>query len=333
MTSEDRLGLDSAMESGERTLTAPSIKDIDEGTFGSKFLGRIALGRPRLWPLLILVAWLPLLVYLSLLSRTPRVPIIANSLASPLAHIATSAVLTALVYWTLSARADDRRGRIRSALISAGVAAMVGLVLELVQSRYSSVRLFESSDLLASVLGAALSAMVLVTLTDLGFSRRMISGGTAGMVLLMTGGVLASTIIWNPAYPYRGDHWHAQYLVSVCGELAPAFSAFPGGIHTHQSRVLHIHPGTADEEGAKANLGLFFQRAGGELSDGVLELPTGERYVDGDACGGGSVGELKVWDYDTSTRQRVARIKDPAKYVPSNFQSILIEFGTKFAFN
>ena len=185
MTSEDRLGLDSAMESGERTLTAPSIKDIDEGTFGSKFLGRIALGRPRLWPLLILVAWLPLLVYLSLLSRTPRVPIIANSLASPLAHIATSAVLTALVYWTLSARADDRRGRIRSALISAGVAAMVGLVLELVQSRYSSVRLFESSDLLASVLGAALSAMVLVTLTDLGFSRRMISGGTAGMVLLM----------------------------------------------------------------------------------------------------------------------------------------------------
>lgn len=327
MTLDNELNSDSGISIFERPAKPSDTSESDNGDFGRRgLMRRLRPGWDRSLPVLILVAWLPLLAYLALLTRTPRVPVIPGTLASPLAHIATSAVLVALLYWILSVRITDRRGRIRSALISAGLASGAGFALELVQSWYSNVRLFEGSDILSNVLGATLSAMLLVTLADLGVSRRILSVGTVGMVTLITGGVFASIIIWNPAYPYRGDHWHVQYLVDVCGELLPPFGAFPGGIHTHSTRVIHLHPRTADEEGANATLGLFFQRAGGELNNETLELPSGETYSNGDLCGDGSEAELTVWDYDPRTQERVFRIDDPGDYVPHNFQTILIEF-------
>ena len=128
-------------------------------------------GRDRAMTVVLLVVWLPLLVYLALLPRTPRVPFIPASLASPLAHVATSAVLAALFYWILSARAFRRRDRILSAVVSAGLASVVGIAFELVQSRYSDVRSFESTDIISGVLGAVLAVFVVVTLADMGVSR------------------------------------------------------------------------------------------------------------------------------------------------------------------
>ena len=103
--------------------------------------------------------------------------------------------------------------------------------------------------------------------------------------------------------------------------------AFPGGIHTHGSGLIHLHPRSQDDEGANANLGLFFYNALGELTVDSLMLASGERYSNGDLCPDGSVGELAMWDFDERTRTRGVRIEDPAAHVPRNFQTILIEFG------
>lgn len=292
----------------------------------SRLARRILLDRDHLAPVVILVAWLPLLAYLALLPRTPRVPVIPDSLASPLAHVVTSALFTALLYWFFAARAIDRRGRIRSALVSAGLASGAGLTLELVQGLFSDIRLFQGTDLSASVLGATLSAILLVTLAGLGVPRRYLSVGTAVGVVALTGSVLASLAIWNPAYPYRGDHWHAQYLVVVCGEWLPSFDAFQGGVHSHGDTLIHVHPFSAEDEGSNATLGLFFQRAGGSLSADTLVLPSGETYSNGDSCPNGESGQLRVSDFSPSTLQHLSPIEDSGNHVPVEYQTILIEF-------
>jgi hypothetical protein len=290
-------------------------------------LNHFLLGRDRQLPVAILIGWLALLAYLALLPRTPRVPVISDSLASPIAHLITSAVLAAFLYWIFTARATDRKGHILWAVVSAGLASGAGIALEIAQGEYSSVRIFESSDIYSNVVGALFSVVLLVTLRDLGFSRRVLVTATVAMVGLITGALIASVVLWNPAYPYRGDHWHAQYQISICGERAQAMGGFPGGIHTHGSNIIHLHPRTADEEGANATLGLFFERAFGELSSDSLLLPSGERYSNGDACADGSVGELAVWDFDPAAGERVSKIDDPAVHVPRDLQTILIEFG------
>ena len=327
--------LDSDSQANSLGITAAPSDDV-EGVAGDlsgrargvAFARRILPGRGNWLPVVFLVAWLPLLAYLALLPRTPRVPVIPESLASSLAHVATSALLTALLYWIFAARAVDQRGRVRVAIVSAGLASGSGFALELVQSWYSNVRLFEGSDIVSNILGAGLAAIILATLADLGVSRRILSVGTVAGVIALTGGVLASLVIWNPAYPYRGDHWHVQYLVVVCGEWLPPFAGFQGGVHSHGDRLIHMHPLTAEEEGANATLGLFFQRAGGSLGETTLVLPSGETFSNGDACPNGEEGQLRVSDFKPSTFQRLSRIEDPGHYVPSNYQDILIEFGT-----
>ena len=57
---------------------------------------------------------------------------------------------------------------------------------------------------------------------------------------------------------------------------------------------MHIHPNRADEEGANANLALFFANAGAELTDTSMRLPTRETYANGDPCPDGRAGQLVV---------------------------------------
>ena len=116
-------------------------------------------------------------------------------------------------------------------------------------------------------------------------------------------------MIWDPNLPYRGDHWHIQYVVLVCGKVLPPFDGFfGGGLSSGGDRIVHVRPMMPEEEGPNPNLGLMFNLIGGELTDTRMTLPSGETYSTGDTCAGGSTGELRMFDYNPRTRLRGERI-------------------------
>ena len=116
-----------------------------------------------------------------------------------------------------------------------------------------------------------------------------------------------------------GDHWHARYEVSVCGDILPPFPESSGGIHSHGDGQIHDHPGRASEAGPNANLGRFFDSVGGELTDTSLSLPLARTYTNGDQCDG-QPGRLSV----TVNGDEVA---EPSLYIVRNDDVILISFS------
>ena len=83
------------------------------------------------------------------------------------------------------------------------------------------------------------------------------------------------------------DHWHAAYGVYLCDGFLPAEPEFEtaAGIHTHGDGVIHVHPFVEAAAGPNATLGVFLRDSAVELADGELAVG-GERYGDGDDCGG-----------------------------------------------
>ncbi len=106
-----------------------------------------------------------------------------------------------------------------------------------------------------------------------------------------------------------GDHWHAAYGIYICGEYLPNMSVGvdpdPGGIHTHQDGVIHIHPFQTATTGSNARMGDFFHQTGLNVTATKIELPidpalgasSGKTYKNGDTCPDGKKGVVKafVW--------------------------------------
>ena len=125
--------------------------------------------------------------------------------------------------------------------------------------------------------------------------------------------------IGSSSSPAVGDHWHASYEVSVCGEVLPPFPNSPGGVHSHGDGLIHIHPRSSDETGSNATLALFFSSVDGALTDDSLTLPSGKTYANGDPCPDDEPGQLIV------TVDGV--IQDaPSFYVPHDDDEISITF-------
>jgi len=82
------------------------------------------------------------------------------------------------------------------------------------------------------------------------------------------------------------DHWHAAYGLYVCDEFKPTVNATtPGGVHTHADGVIHIHPYSSSEAGARATMGKFLEATHIELSDDELRIGD-ESWREGrDTCG------------------------------------------------
>jgi hypothetical protein len=103
-----------------------------------------------------------------------------------------------------------------------------------------------------------------------------------------------------------GDHWHAAYGIYICGEYVPNLSVGvdpdPGGIHTHQDGVIHIHPFQTSTSGRNARMSDFFSQTGMKMSSDKLQLPddpalgdkSGKTYENGDKCPDGKKGTVKV---------------------------------------
>ena len=153
------------------------------------------------------------------------------------------------------------------------------------------------------------SAFTAVALVSLLFIASLF----AGSVPFVIGGIFSEK-------PRVGDHWHATYEVSICGEILPPFAQSPGGVHTHGGGRIHIHPNRADEEGGNANLALFFDSAGAELTDTSIRLPTRETYANGDPCPDGGTGQLVVTVNGDP-------VDEPSALVPRDDDEVLIAFS------
>ena len=152
-------------------------------------------------------------------------------------------------------------------------------------------------------------------------SRIWFTIGGIGIALVV---VVAALIVMSGGeegggrYPQVGDHWHADYTITVCGETIPDFGETPGGVHTHGDGAIHLEPAHPAEAGPSANMARFMAGAGGRLTDTSLRLPSGEEYNNGDTCPDGDSGQVFLMVNGIPS----ANI---ASYVPRDGESI--EFG------
>jgi DNA-binding CsgD family transcriptional regulator len=89
--------------------------------------------------------------------------------------------------------------------------------------------------------------------------------------------------------PAIGDHWHAAYAVFIGDEEQAAIPEFitTQGIHTHGDGIVHVHPFLPEGEGDGSSLSIFFELAGGTLTDTSLLLPGSETtFIEGDPLPG-----------------------------------------------
>ena len=119
-------------------------------------------------------------------------------------------------------------------------------------------------------------------------------------------------------YPAIGDHWHARYNISICGESVDTFPASPGEVHTHGDGLFHLHPLRLGEAGRNSNLARFMASTGSRLTNDSIQLPTGEVYTNGDECPDGTPGRLYL-------RVNGVAMSDIAAYVPRDGDEL--EFG------
>ena len=119
-------------------------------------------------------------------------------------------------------------------------------------------------------------------------------------------------------FPQIGDHWHADYKISICGELEPVFPVTEGGVHTHGAGRIHLHPNQVIESGRNANVGRFMATAGGSITDELIELPGGDTYYTGHLCPNGKEGKVFLKVNGIAT-------KNVASYVPRDEDQL--EFG------
>jgi hypothetical protein len=100
-----------------------------------------------------------------------------------------------------------------------------------------------------------------------------------------------------------GDHWHAAYGIYNCDTYLAPLADQRGdefGIHTHQDYLMHMHPVSSRVTGDGANLGVFMNETGTELSDTSLS-GAGIDVENGDDCGG-EEGTLKLLTWENGSQ-------------------------------
>ena len=173
--------------------------------------------------------------------------------------------------------------------------------------------------LISAVILALGSIIVLQTSIGLGpTQKKMIFWILVGPVIAATLFMAIHTLYENTISETGGPvHWHMDYQVWACGERLDLVN--PRGLnnkigtpvlHEHNDDRIHVE-GTLLKF-SEASLGKFFNVIGGELTDSSLSYPVVEKgilsYKNGDLCGDGTQGTLKVY-------VNGKKIDDPASYV------------------
>ena len=163
-------------------------------------------------------------------------------------------------------------------------------------------------------------------------SERRVRRFTPLMWLMMGGGVLVLVAILGlliastrggdgggGRFPQVGDHWHARYTVTICGEPEPPFPITQGGIHTHGTGTIHIHPANPVDAGRNATLARFLAGTRSRLTNDTLELPSGVEYTNGDPCPDAQTGQMFL-------RVNGINMTGVADYVPRDNDRIELGF-------
>ena len=146
---------------------------------------------------------------------------------------------------------------------------------------------------------------------------------TLGLALLIYGRATNHQNLGAPALnsaTQPGDHWHSAYGIYICDQYLPNMSVGvtpdPGGIHTHQDGVIHIHPFQTATTGRNARLGDFFTQTGLEVSSSKIQLPddpalgdnSGKTFENGDECPDGQEGVVKVLVWENAAGTDAAKV-------------------------
>ena len=151
-----------------------------------------------------------------------------------------------------------------------------------------------------------------------------------GVILIVFGilGVLFYTRSAAGA-PRIGDHWHARYEFTVCGQRQPNAPTWEGGVgvHTHGDGIMHIHPFQQSAEGAGARMVKWFEYGGGKITNDSIRMPgSNDEYKSGDKCPDGSEGTLQVFVTSASTGVE-ERLDTINRYQPQDGDRVRIVFG------
>jgi len=148
--------------------------------------------------------------------------------------------------------------------------------------------------------------------------RRLIQAGLVITVVAMVAIIVAAAA--RPKTPRVGDHWHARYLVVICGKPLPDMPFTLGGIHTQGDGVIHVEPKTAADAGANANLQRFFASGGVTFARDRIAFPGGQEFRNGDRCPDGTPGRIHLLVNGRPNRAF-------ERYTPADGDIIVVQFG------
>lgn len=147
-----------------------------------------------------------------------------------------------------------------------------------------------------------------------------------GVVIAVMFGILGLLFFARGATgaPRIGDHWHASYQVTICGEKQPNMPSFEGSGSspgTHGDGVIHLHPFATSAEGSANTLKGYFETGRGKLSGSEIRSPGfSKTWKNGDKCEDGTEGTLQVF-------LNGEKLDDFTRYISKDGDRIRIVFG------
>ena len=156
--------------------------------------------------------------------------------------------------------------------------------------------------------------------------------GVLGIVLLRSGqpSAFPHASSTGVAGQGGGDHIHEAYGMYVCGAWLPVLPQFESqlGIHTHGDGIIHIHPFDITASGRHAQLKVFLNGAGVQLSNTKLVVPKTDTndavsVKDGGKCNG-KPATLRVAEWTNAVNRKTdkAVTTGPTKIYTSGFGNI-----------
>ena len=132
--------------------------------------------------------------------------------------------------------------------------------------------------------------------------------------------------------PGVNDHWHAAYVVDICGTNQPNMLQ-PNtliGLHTHSDGLINVEPyvtGSVLDRGSNATLARFAEgEPGFKLSSTEVQVPGGHLMRNGDKCDGQVPGKVTIRQWPDATKETFKDYTDPKSVKIIDGSAITVAF-------